>query len=73
MSHRIFAVAVEAKAGFTRAAAQTGAVTLIQRFGWYGNPAALNLNTWAAPYTFTCSFSTASMLRTGMENCVFTG
>ena len=33
------------KAGFTRAVAQTGAVTLIQRFGLYGIPAALNLNT----------------------------
>ena len=32
------------KAGFTRATAQAGAVTLIQRFGWYGIPAALNLN-----------------------------
>jgi len=32
------------KAGLKRKAGATGAVTLIQRFGWYGTPAALNLN-----------------------------
>ena len=32
------------KAGFTAREARTGAVTLVQRFGWSGIPAALNLN-----------------------------
>jgi len=32
------------KAGFSLKDGTTGAVTLIQRFGWYGTPAALNLN-----------------------------
>ena len=36
------------KAGLSRKKAQTGAVTLIQRFGRYGAPGALNLNPNAA-------------------------
>ena len=41
---RVLSTHLIGKAGFIRATAQTGAVTLIQRFGWYGIPAALNLN-----------------------------
>jgi hypothetical protein len=65
---RVLSTHVIRKAGFTRATAQTGAVTLIQRFG-----SALNLNPIAARYTFTCSFSMASMPRAGMGNCVLSG
>jgi hypothetical protein len=36
------------KAGKTQKTAQTGSVTLIQRFGWSGAPGALNLNPNAA-------------------------
>jgi hypothetical protein len=32
------------KAGYSLKECATGAVTLIQRFGWYGIPAALNRN-----------------------------
>lgn len=42
--YRCIATHLCKKAGFSRKVAQTGAVTLIQRFGWSGTPSALNLN-----------------------------
>jgi hypothetical protein len=42
--YRVLATHLIHKAGFTHATAKTGAVTLIQRFGWSGTPGALNLN-----------------------------
>ena len=70
---RVLSTHLIRQAGFTRATAQTGAVTLIQRFGWCATPVALNLNPIAARCPITCSFSTACMSRTGMENYAFTG
>ena len=42
--YRCIATHLCKKAGFSRKVAQTGAVTLIQRFGRSGAPGALNLN-----------------------------
>jgi ribosomal protein S27E len=42
------------KAGLTQKTAQTGSVTLIQRFGRSGAPGALNLNPNAARYISIC-------------------
>ena len=42
--YRCIATHLCKKAGFSRKVAQTGAVALIQRFGWSGTPGALNLN-----------------------------
>jgi hypothetical protein len=44
ISQRVLSTHLIKKAGFNPATAQTGSVTLIQRFRWYGIPAALNLN-----------------------------
>ena len=41
---RCIAIHLIKKAGHTHETAHTGAVTLIQRFGWYGTTPALNLN-----------------------------
>jgi hypothetical protein len=46
--HRTIASHLVKKAGETQKTAQTGSVTLIQRFGWSGAPGALNLNPNAA-------------------------
>jgi hypothetical protein len=53
------------KAGYSLKKGATGAVTLIQRFGWYGIPAALNLNPNAARSTFTfCSWMASTLIAT---------
>jgi hypothetical protein len=52
------------KAGLRLKDASTGAVTLIQRFGWYGTPGALNLNPNAARSTYTsCSWMVSTSCR----------
>jgi len=55
------------KAGLTQKTAQTGAVTLIQRFGRSGAPGALNLNPNAARSTSTCCSWMVFTQKTSME------
>jgi uncharacterized protein with PIN domain len=43
------------KAGYSKKTARTGAVTLIQRFGRSGAPAALNLNNCSCYLTSQCN------------------
>ena len=48
--YRILATHLARKTGYTTSTSYTGAVTLIQRFGRYGAPGALNLNPNAARF-----------------------
>ena len=57
------------KAGFKAKDAQTGAVTLIQRFGWSGTPAALNLNIHFHMPGRPRSFWTVPITRRPMASC----
>jgi tRNA-dihydrouridine synthase len=52
--YRVIATHLVKKAGYSKKAARTGAVKLIQRFGRSGAPGALNLNPNAARFIFTC-------------------
>jgi hypothetical protein len=70
--YRCIATHLIKKAGHTRDTAHTGAVTLIQRFGWYGTPAALNLNPNAARCTSICCFWTACMSLAPTDRSGFT-
>jgi hypothetical protein len=54
--YRVISMHLVKKAGYSKKAARTGAVTLIQRFGRSGAPGALNLNPNAARSTFICCF-----------------
>ena len=65
--YRTLATRLIRKAGFNKHSAQTGAVTLIQRFG-----SALYLNSNAARYIFTCCFSTAFTPRINTAPYAFT-
>ncbi len=53
ITHRVISTDLIHRVGLTvKSGAQTGAVTLIQQFGWYGTPAALNAHRNAAPLHF---------------------
>ena len=65
--YRAIAMYLIKKVGLTRKAAQSGAVTLVQRFGRSGAPGALNLNPNAARSTFICCFWMAYIQKTNRE------
>ncbi len=70
--YRVVSLHLVKKAGYSRKAARTGAVTLIQRFGRSGAPGALNLKPNAARSTFTCCFSMACTQIDRMDQPGFT-
>jgi ribosomal protein S27E len=61
------------KAGKTQKTAQTGSVTLIQRFGRSGAPGALNLNPNAARYISICCSLMGFMQKTNTVKQYFNG
>ena len=66
--YRVISTHLVKKAGYSKKTARTGAVTLIQRFGRSGAPAALNLNI-----DFTCCSWLRCMSTASMDQFYFTG